>query len=52
MLQLGGATALEAIKILLNKCPPARKISGCWENAEVILLHKKGDNSKFKIISS
>lgn len=43
MLKMGGSKLEETIRLLLNKCLLEGKIPKLWKNAEVILLHKKGD---------
>lgn len=43
MLKLGSKTVEQAIKILLNKCLEEGKIPEEWNNAEVVILFKKGD---------
>lgn len=43
MLKIGGKTLEEAILILLNKCLEEGKTPEAWQNAEVIILFKKGD---------
>lgn len=43
MLKIGGTTTLKAIQILLNKCLHERQIPYCWNNAQVTLTYKKGD---------
>lgn len=48
MLKMGGPTLQEAIKTLLNKCLAEGKIPKSWKNAEVILIHKKGDNTNIE----
>lgn len=46
MLKYGGENLLKCIKNILDKCIYEEKIPKSWENANVILLHKKGDNTK------
>lgn len=48
MLKMGGAIIENSIQILLNKCLQEGKIPDAWQNAEVILLFKKGDNSNIE----
>lgn len=48
MLKVADETTLEAMKILLNKCLVNGKTSKTWQNAEVILLFKKRDNTNIE----
>lgn len=48
MLKAGGRTLLEALRILTNKCMFEGKIPKKWKNAEVIILHKKGDTTNIE----
>jgi len=43
MLKAGGIVLEEAMCVLLNKCLEQGKIPETWQNAEIILLFKKGD---------
>jgi len=43
MLKAGGIVLEEAMCVLLNKCLEQGKIPEAWQNAEIILLFKKGD---------
>ncbi|KAM0735271.1 LINE-1 retrotransposable element ORF2 protein [Formica fusca] len=43
MLKAGGEILEKALLILLNKCLDEGRIPDSWQNAEVILLFKKGD---------
>lgn len=45
MLKMGGITLEHALCVLLNKCISEEKIPKPWQNAEVILIFKKGDNT-------
>lgn len=45
MLKMADETTLKVMKILLNKCLVNGKTPKTWQNAEVILLLKKGDNT-------
>lgn len=40
---MGGATTIEFMAILLNKCLGNGTVSKKWQNAQVILLYKKED---------
>jgi len=54
MIKLGVTTTMESMKILMNKCLHIGNIPRTWQNAQVTLLHKKGDKlnlSKFRPIS-
>lgn len=42
-IQLGGIKTLEAVRTLLNKCIQEGSIPKTWQNAQIILLYKKGD---------
>jgi len=46
MIKLGRTTTMESMKILMNKCLRIGNIPRTWQNAQVILLHKKGDKLK------
>lgn len=48
MLKMGGVVIEKSLQILLNKCLQEGKIPDAWQNAEVILLFKKGDNSNIE----
>lgn len=41
----GGDAILEILKILFNKCLEEAEIPEEWNNAMIVLLHKKGDRS-------
>lgn len=43
MIKMGGDKLLDIVKLLLDKCIEEGKVPDTWNNAEVILLHKKGD---------
>lgn len=43
MLKIGGDTLEQALLVLLNKCLEEGRIPDQWQNAEVVLLFKKGD---------
>lgn len=43
MLKIGGEVLEKALLVLLNKCLEEGKIFDPWQNAEIILLFKKGD---------
>ena len=47
-MKLGGDTLLEAVTALFNKCMGLENIPKSWENAVIILLHKKGDITKLE----
>lgn len=47
-LKLGGDELVGAIAELFNKCLEKGKIPKDWTNAEIILLHKKGDITKLE----
>lgn len=48
MLKMADETTLKVMKILLNKCLVNEKTPKTWQNAEVILLFKKGDNTNIE----
>jgi len=48
MLKIGGETLENAILALLNKCLEKSKILDAWQNAEIILLFKKGDRANME----
>lgn len=48
MLKMADETTLKVMKILLNKCLVNGKTPKTWQNAEVILLFKKGDNTNIE----
>lgn len=48
MLKLGGDTLLQSLKVFYNKGLEEGKIPTDWQNAEVILSFKKGDNTDIK----
>lgn len=48
MMKIGGAVVEKSLRILLNKCLREGKIPNEWQNAEVILLFKKGDNTNIE----
>lgn len=48
MLKMGGAVVEKSLQILLNKCLQDGNIPDAWQNAEVILLFKKGDNTNIE----
>lgn len=41
----GGQNIIKALKILFNKCLLEGITPSQWENAQIIILHKKGDNT-------
>jgi len=43
MIKLGITTTMESMEILMNKCLHIGDTPTTWQNAQVILLHKKGD---------
>ena len=47
-IKFGGDTMLSAIAALFNKCLEEGKVPESWENAMIILLHKKGDITKLE----
>ena len=47
-IKFGGNTLLRAITTLFNNCLELGKIPEAWENAVIILLHKKGDITKLE----
>lgn len=48
MLKMGGKVLREAVRILLNKCLMEGRIPESWNNAEIVLIHKKGDNTNLE----
>src|ERR1700761_844966 len=44
----GGETLLSAITTLFIKCLEQEQIPKAWENAVIILIHKKGDITKLE----
>src|SRR6201996_633475 len=44
----GGETLLSAITVLFIKCLEQEQIPKAWENAIIILIHKKGDITKLE----
>jgi len=44
----GGDTLLQAISALFSKCLEESKIPDSWNNAVVVLLHKKGDITRLE----
>lgn len=42
----GGEVMLQAVTALFNKCLEQEKVAESWTNAEVVLIHKKGDKAK------
>lgn len=48
MLKEGGKSLLQQLKNLFNYCLQEEKIPSNWNNAVVVLLHKKGDKSKLE----
>lgn len=47
-IKFGGDTLLETITALFNKCLELEKVPIAWQNAAIILLHKKGDITKLE----
>lgn len=45
-----GLNIIKALKIIFNKCLLERIRPSQWENAQIIILHKKWDNTDLKII--
>lgn len=48
LLKSGGKSLLQALKIILNKCLDEGCIPTSWQNSEVGLLFKKGDNTSIE----
>lgn len=47
-IRMGGDTLLNMVTTLSNKCLEQEKIPQSWENAMIILLHKKEDITKLE----
>lgn len=45
MFKMVGDSLLKSIRILLNKCHQEETMPKTWQNANVILVHKKGDSN-------
>ena len=48
MLKTEGKVLKEAVGILLNKCLTEGRIPESWNNAEIVLIYKKGDNTNLE----
>ena len=48
MIKNAGTTVLKIIQKLFNSCLRKKKIPQDWNNANIILIHKKGDRTDLK----
>jgi hypothetical protein len=48
MIKNGGIAVLKIIQVLFNKCLKEKKIPQKWNNANTILIYKKGDRTDLK----
>lgn len=47
-IKMGGQDIINALKTLFNKCLSEGTIPSQWESAQIIIIHKKGDNTNLE----